>query len=226
MSRNARCILPGLAYHVTQRGTNRQKGLLFHRAPQDLSRTARTKLSGRGSPRAGLLPNVQPRAPGGRSRARRFSRRPVPPRPRSLCAGSQRRPRAHRAFVVKPLLFVSFIGAPFVDRATLCGSQPGPRRRRRSSRSITAGRVLPVHLGDRPRERSSALDIAFWERSGGAETWREMHGSPDGEHHLNLLRRCTYAGRPFGDEEFIVKFENQFQRNWRRWSFEKAASAA
>lgn len=25
MSRNARCILPGLAYHVTQRGTNRQK---------------------------------------------------------------------------------------------------------------------------------------------------------------------------------------------------------
>jgi putative transposase len=25
MARNARCILPGLPYHVTQRGTNRQK---------------------------------------------------------------------------------------------------------------------------------------------------------------------------------------------------------
>lgn len=25
MSRNARCVRPGLPYHVTQRGTNRQK---------------------------------------------------------------------------------------------------------------------------------------------------------------------------------------------------------
>ncbi len=60
-----------------------------------------------------------------------------------------------------------------------------------------------VHLGEREPERSGALDIAFWLRSGGAETWREMHTSTDGESHLNLLRRCTYAGRPFGDEEFL-----------------------
>ena len=37
-----------------------------------------------------------------------------------------------------------------------------------------------------------------------------------------LLRRCTYAGRPFGDEEFVRRLEQQFDRKWRRWSFEKA----
>jgi hypothetical protein len=42
----------------------------------------------------------------------------------------------------------------------------------------------------------------------------------------NKPGRCTYAGRPFGDEEFIVRLENQFKRNWRRGSFEKAVSAA
>ena len=37
--------------------------------------------------------------------------------------------------------------------------------------------------------------------------------------HRNIyLRRCTYAGRPFGDEEFLARLENRFQRNWRRWS--------
>jgi putative transposase len=30
MPRNARCVLPGIPYHVTQRGTNRQ--ILFHSA--------------------------------------------------------------------------------------------------------------------------------------------------------------------------------------------------
>ncbi len=52
-----------------------------------------------------------------------------------------------------------------------------------------------------------------------------MHAWVDGESQLNLLRRCTYAGRPFGDEEFLSRLEDRFQKNWRRWSFEKAASA-
>jgi len=37
----------------------------------------------------------------------------------------------------------------------------------------------------------------------------------------HLLRRCTYAGRPFGEEDFVARLENHFQRKWRRWSFEK-----
>ena len=82
-----------------------------------------------------------------------------------------------------------------------------------------------VHLGEKEPDRPGALDMEFWQRAGGVATWREMHDSADGEHQLNLLRRCTYAGRPFGEEEFIVRLEEHFQRNWRRWSFEKSAVA-
>lgn len=67
------------------------------------------------------------------------------------------------------------------------------------------------------------LDRGYWERAGGVETWQQMHAASEGEHELNLLRRCTYAGRPFGEEEFVARLEQHFQRNWRRWSFEKSA---
>jgi putative transposase len=67
-----------------------------------------------------------------------------------------------------------------------------------------------VHLGEQPPARAGVLDVRFWQRSGGAQTWREMHASMDGEHQLNLLRRCTYAGRPFGNEEFLSRLENHF----------------
>jgi len=43
---------------------------------------------------------------------------------------------------------------------------------------------------------------------------------------LKVLRRCTYAGRPFGEEEFVARLEERFQRKWRRWSFESAGGAA
>jgi putative transposase len=51
-----------------------------------------------------------------------------------------------------------------------------------------------------------------------------MHRSAESEPQLTLLRRCIYAGRPFGDEEFLSQLETHFQRNWRRWSFEKASA--
>jgi hypothetical protein len=40
-----------------------------------------------------------------------------------------------------------------------------------------------------------------------------------------LLRRCTYAGRPFGEEMFVQSMEQRFQRKWRRWSFEQAENS-
>jgi putative transposase len=53
-----------------------------------------------------------------------------------------------------------------------------------------------------------------------------MHASADGDGQLPLLRRCTYAGRPFGEEEFVARLEDRFKRKWRRWSFEKSGAAA
>ena len=50
-----------------------------------------------------------------------------------------------------------------------------------------------AHLGQ-GKDRSGLLDMTFWEKAGGAATWREMHGAEAGAEQLLLLRRCTYAG--------------------------------
>jgi len=76
------------------------------------------------------------------------------------------------------------------------------------------------------RDQATLLDWEFWERSGGCETWRVMHGSVASEDQFQLLRPCTYAGRPFGEEEFVGCLEERFQRQWRRWGFEKASAGA
>ena len=47
-----------------------------------------------------------------------------------------------------------------------------------------------------------------------------MPMTPEEAMDLRLLRRCTYAGRPYGEEGFVALFDEQFQRKWRRWGFE------
>jgi putative transposase len=70
------------------------------------------------------------------------------------------------------------------------------------------------------KDSSGVLDLAFWNDAGGAERWTGLHATPEELVQLRLLRRCTYAGRPFGDETFVDALEQRFQRKWRRWSFE------
>ena len=82
-----------------------------------------------------------------------------------------------------------------------------------------------AHLGD-GWDSAGVLDREFWERSGGCQTWKDMHAAGEPEDQVHLLRRCTYAGRPFGEEEFVARMEERFQRRWRRWSFEKAVASA
>jgi putative transposase len=82
----------------------------------------------------------------------------------------------------------------------------------------------PAHLGVAP-ERVPLLDMDFWKNAGGDEAWRRLHGKPTPVEEVRLLRRCTYAGRPFGEEEFVQQFEELFHRQWRRWGFEVAATS-
>jgi putative transposase len=76
-----------------------------------------------------------------------------------------------------------------------------------------------AHLG-LAKDGIGLLDQDFWEEQGGAAGWRELLFSPEEAMDLRLLRRCTYAGRPYGDEGFVALFEERFQRKWRRWGFE------
>jgi putative transposase len=82
-----------------------------------------------------------------------------------------------------------------------------------------------AHLLGAP-DRSHILDLKFWERAGGAETWVELHGSRSNADQILALRKCTYSGRPFGDEQFVSSMEERFQRKWRRTGAERGAGIA
>ncbi len=222
MSRNARCILPGLAYHVTQRGTNRQK--IFFSAAH---RKTYLGLLERNCADAGV------RVLAYCLMSNHVHLVVVPERADSLAVLFRRVHGAYAQAVNAGLgrsghLWQNrFYSCPLSERHLWIALRYVEANPVRAGIAARPGEYrwssAAVHVGDRKPERSSALDMAFWQRSGGVETWREMHASVDGDPQLNLLRRCTYAGRPFGDEEFIAGLENHFQRSWRRWSFEKAA---
>ena len=66
------------------------------------------------------------------------------------------------------------------------------------------------------KDPSGALDHAFWKHAGGIDRWRGLHAAGERPSETHLLRRCTYAGRPFGDEAFVERIQTAFQRKWRR----------
>ena len=43
-----------------------------------------------------------------------------------------------------------------------------------------------------------------------------LHGRAENAAQIDEFRRCTYAGRPFGDEVFVLEMEARFQRKWLR----------
>ena len=75
-----------------------------------------------------------------------------------------------------------------------------------------------AHLGE--PDSSKVLDLDYWEEEGGKDRWEVLLAQPEDVISLRLLRRCTYAGRPFGDDTFVKRLEERFGRTWRRWSFE------
>jgi putative transposase len=74
-------------------------------------------------------------------------------------------------------------------------------------------------------EQSKLIDQEFWRLGGGTEGWKQLHASADSPAEIQLLRRCTYSGRPFGSEEFVQQLEARFQRVWRRWGSERSQTA-
>jgi putative transposase len=77
-----------------------------------------------------------------------------------------------------------------------------------------------MHLG-LEKDRYSLLDKDFWRESGGAEGWAGWLAPKEESQEIRLLRRCTYAGRPFGEQSFVAMYQEHFGRVWRQWGFEK-----
>lgn len=224
MARNARCILPGLPYHVTQRGTNRQK-VFFSTAHRKtyLSLVARH------------LEDAGVRVLAYCLMSNHVHWVVVPERADSLAVLFR---RVHGAYAQAVNAGLGRSGHLWQNRFYSCplsGKHLWIALRYVEANPVRARLVgkpeeyrwssTEAHQGA-GRDRAGVLDWDFWERSGGSTTWKEMHAAGEQEDQVHLLRRCTYAGRPFGEEAFVVQMEERFQRQWRRWGFEQATDSA
>jgi len=222
MPRNARCVEPGLAYHVTQRGSNRQRVFFSASDYRVYLSLLREQLA---DARVGVLAyclmsnHVHLVVVPGRADSLAVLFRRVHGR-YSQYLNTRRRRTGHlwqqRYFSCPLSESHLWIALRYVEQNP-CRAAIVLRPEQYAWSSAGA------HLAG-PPDRGGVLDWGYWERSGGAGTWREMHAAAELADRIMLLRRCTYAGRPFGEPEFMERLEARFQRSWRRWGFEKMAA--
>ena len=59
------------------------------------------------------------------------------------------------------------------------------------------------------------LDLAWRRQQNRSQNWAEtLRADDDGA--TASLRRCTYSGQPFGDEDFVSDLSRRFGRYWKR----------
>jgi putative transposase len=64
-------------------------------------------------------------------------------------------------------------------------------------------------------DASGLLDMAWWRREAQGIDWA-VTLSDEAPETAASLRRCTYAGRPFGSDDFVSQMSQQFGRYWNR----------
>jgi putative transposase len=213
MPRNARVVAPGLPYHITQRGTNRER-VFFTIGDRRLY----LQLIGENLDAAG----VRVLAYCLMSNHVHFV--VVPEREDSLAVLFG---RANGRFAQASNIRRGRCGHLWQARFHSCAMSPAhlwvglryvEENPCRAGMAATAAEYrwssAAAHLlGE--RDRSGVLDLGFWEQAGGREGWAEIYGAPDCAKQMMALRKCTYAGRPFGEEEFVKEMEERFRRKWR-----------
>ena len=204
MPSQARVVIPGVAHHVTQRGTGRQ--LVFYTRGD---RVAYLRLLKENSERAGLrilayclMPN-------------HIHLIAVPGEEESLGVALR---RAHGRYAQYFNARKLRSGHLWQNRFYSC-----PMDEQHLWTAIRYVEMNPVRaalVGEAGEyEWSSAaahlegedgrhvVDMGFWAESGGAARWRQLLEDGEQEAELVRLRRATYAGKPLGSKEFHARIE-------------------
>ena len=214
MPRNLRCIAPGLPYHITQRGVDRRETI-----SSDVDRTTYLKLL------FYLLPEAGVRLLGWCLMPNHVHLIAVPNQEDSLAVLFRRLHGRYAQYynavegrmghLWQSRYFACILGPGhlvcalrYVDlnpvRANLLGSAEGYR-----------WSSAEAHV--RGADDAGLLDMDGWRALGLGDSWKvELQESGAHLEEYRELRRCTHAGRPFGDSLFVQKMEMQFGRNWHQ----------
>ncbi len=199
MPRTARIVVPGVAHHVTQRGTGRQ--IVFYTRRD---RQVYLGLLKEHSEKAGLSVLAYCLMPN-------HVHLVVVPNEDDALAVALRRTHGRYAQYLNArrqrsghLWQNRFFSCP-LDQAHLWAAlryvERNPVRAGLVERAEEhAWSSAQCHLTGRDRLR--LVDMAFWAGVGGAEPWEALLASPEEQWEMRRLERATYAGKPLGTKEF------------------------
>lgn len=209
MPRRKRCVLPGIACHITQRGVDRRETFSSDEDRYTYLRLLRQNLADTQVAVLAfcLMPNhVHLIAVPGRDDSLSVLLRRVHGR-----YAQYYNARTGRTGHLWQNRFFSCVLGPshlwsalaYVERNPVRGGLVTQASDYRWSGAAS-------HLAG--RDNSDLLDMEWWQRAAPAN-WDQILSAAEPE-PLSSLRECTYSGRPFGNDEFMTEMEKQFSRHW------------
>jgi putative transposase len=70
-------------------------------------------------------------------------------------------------------------------------------------------------------DRTGLLDMDWWAHEGAGADWAEILNAR-GPDCREEIERCTYSGKPFGEDAFLTDMSERFGRHWKRGRPRKA----
>lgn len=213
MPRTARIVVPGVAHHVTQRGTDRQ--VVFHTRND---RRVYLRLLRENSEKAGLQVLAYCLMPN-------HIHLVVIPEEEDSMAVALRRVHGRYAQYANARRLRS--GHLWQNRFYSCALDGDHLRAALSyveRNPVRAGMVASAedyewssaaaHLTG--RDPHFILNMGFWKEWGGVERWAGLLCSVEVEAQVKLLKRATYSGKPLGSREFLEELKQRREEN-RTW---------
>ena len=218
MPRNARFVLTGQPYHVTQRGNNRQPVFFSPEDRQTYLDLVRDNLADAGvrvyayclmtnhvhwvivPERGDSLAVLFRRVHGRYAQYLNIRRR---------CSGHLWQAR----------FFSCVLSSAHLDVALRYVERNPVRALMTEAAESYLWSSAAVHSASEPID-DGLLDLSIWHNVGGTMAWRGMLAHHDPMPLVHMLRRCTFGERPFGDEQFLQSVEAQTGRSWKRYNFD------
>jgi putative transposase len=208
MPRRQRCVLAGVPHHVTQRGVDRCP--VFE---TDSDRSTYTRLLRENLPQAGV------RLLGWCLMTNHVHLVALPDSAESLALLLRRvHGRYAQYFNIRSgrsghlwqnRYFACALGAGHVWRALSYVDRNPVRAGLVASAAEYPWSSAAAHLsGDDPK---ALLDLEWWRAQSMGPTWHDWLGKPEQDVELE---KCTYAGKPFGDDDFVAMVGEHFGRRW------------
>ncbi len=225
MSRNARCVVPGVAHHVTQRGVAR--GDVFF---EDTDRQTYLHLV------VDQLRDADVRVLAWCLMTNHVHWVVVPAQADSLAILFRRVHGRYAQYLNARLRRTGHLWQNRFYSCAVAQEREASALRYVEQNPLRAGMVgsageyewssARAHLAGPGSEKFALLDWNDWERRGGGSEWRSMIAEPEDAKRAQELRRATYAGAPLGSAEFVGGLEKEFGRQWRKVGRPRQAEGA